>query len=773
MIVALSRISRKIFSFDDMRPSMLLLILFSIGFASAAFGLIGRKKRALVNLFCQLALATMFFLSLFLITFYNQPATFHIKYFEYGSMHFNLSFYLDHLSWIMLCLITFISFNIHSYSTRYLISDGNQSRFIGQLSLLTVSVMILVTSGNLLTAFIGWQLIGISLYLLLNHFHFNKKANQAAKKKFVINRLGDVCFLLAVVISYSSYGNSEFSTINSISSGLNTSTHTIMLGLLFIAIMTKSAQFPFHIWLIDTFEAPTPVSALMHAGIINAGGFLLARLSPALSSSPILLTILFSIGIVTAILGKFFMQTQPDIKKQLAYSTMGQMGYMVMQCGLNCFGSAVFHLIAHGFFKSTLLLNSGNNLTQSNFKNKINKHSLDKKNINVIVSLLLTMVFIIIGLIAENHFSNNDILNLFLWFFIATTLYSSIRFILISRKSITTKVICLGLLAGLYLFYLYILFNFVQFLGNDVLEHHPSYHNRIPFLILMSALVAIFLISTYYDKKISNHLKQTLFSLSYYKFNIENFYRRYLIKPLRWVGDFILCTSKTFSLKVKLAILLMIAILFILLTTANSPIAATYSTCIILMLLTLTAANRNRKGNQLISNLILMSVFYFILFILQPNGHAVAVSIFFLFNTTLILLTLLGIINSLETNDMQIQYKTNRLSIGNFYISILFILLIGLPGTASFISEFYMTHFLLESGIPIALFWLSTMILLSVVILHAMQENVFASGAFSKTAHQICPKLHIICCTTILINVIDGLFPDFLISNITKIIKMI
>lgn len=204
----------------------------------------------------------------------------HFSWFNLNGYDLNLKFTLDNLSSVMLFVVMVIGVTVYRYASRYLQSDTSRIRFLTQVTITLVSVMFFIVSGNLLTAFVGWQLIGLNLYILLNHYHYQSAANRAAKKKFIINRIGDMCFLVAIILCYQYFGTTDYDVLGQ--EAVIKGKQTLILGLVFIAIMTKSAQFPFHIWLPDTMQAPTPVSALMHAGVINSGGILLARLSPLL-----------------------------------------------------------------------------------------------------------------------------------------------------------------------------------------------------------------------------------------------------------------------------------------------------------------------------------------------------------------------------------------------------------------------------------------------------------------------------------------------------------
>lgn len=258
------------------------------------------------------------------------------------------------LSIVMLILVSFISLIIFGYARCYMTADPKRRLFLARLCWVSSSVTLLILSTNLLTAFIAWQCIGLTLYWLLNHYAHKPRAHQAAVKKFMVNRIGDICFLSAVILSYQYWGSSDYSVI------IHAQHSGGIAVLLMIAIMTKSALFPFHVWLPDTLETPTPVSALMHAGVINAGGFLLLRLAPLFyQHAPVMLALLL-IGLISALFGSFCMLTCSHVKQKLAYSTMGQMGFMVFQFGLGVFTAPLLHMMTHGLFKAGLFLNNGN-----------------------------------------------------------------------------------------------------------------------------------------------------------------------------------------------------------------------------------------------------------------------------------------------------------------------------------------------------------------------------------------------------------------------------
>ncbi len=279
--------------------------------------------------------------------------------------------YIDRLAAVMMVHIAAISTLIHLFSIRYMQQEHGYARFHSLLALTTFVLLGMVASANLLMLFIFWQLLSWLLSFLSYNYSHTFTA-RSAFRTFAMLRLGDIAFLFGIVLAYSLYGTLDLqqlfiraAEVHSAFSlwpvwGLEINASTAITLLIFIGAMSKSAQFPLHMWLPDSLYAPTPVHALLHAGIINAGGFLLARLAPLYDLSPTTLHVVFAVGLLTALLGSSMMLTQNDIKKTLGYSTMGQMGFMIMECGLGAFALAIFHLIAHGIFKGTIFLNCGN-----------------------------------------------------------------------------------------------------------------------------------------------------------------------------------------------------------------------------------------------------------------------------------------------------------------------------------------------------------------------------------------------------------------------------
>ncbi len=275
-----------------------------------------------------------------------------------------LAFLVDPLSSLMLVLVGFLGLVVTRYAINYLDGDPVQATFSCWMVATLASVVVLIISSNLLLFTAAWVATSLSLHQLLTLYRDRPAAMVAARKKFIISRLADACMITALVLVWRGHGTWEFHELFAKPEGPHAGA---VAGLLVAAAMLKSAQFPFHSWLPDTLETPTPVSALMHAGIINAGGFLIVRLSPLVTQAPAALNTLALLGAFTALFASVVMMTQTSIKKSLAWSTVAQMGFMMLQCGLGAFALAVLHIVAHSLYKAHAFLSSGSvvNLTKS------------------------------------------------------------------------------------------------------------------------------------------------------------------------------------------------------------------------------------------------------------------------------------------------------------------------------------------------------------------------------------------------------------------------
>jgi NADH-quinone oxidoreductase subunit L len=297
-----------------------------------------------------------------------------------GNLVVDLGLYIDQLTVLMLLLVTGVSFVVHVYSSRYMIGDARYSRFFAVMALFTFAMVTLVMSSNLLMIFMCWEIMGICSYLLISHQADRKAAGYAATKVFLVNAIADVGLLFGIILTFATFETLDIreildpallmsksgETINLLGwAGLECQVQSITMIVLFLFMgcMGKSAQVPFHVWLPYAMEAPTPISALIHAAtMVNAGPFLLVRFSPLVMLSPVAMTVIAIVGGTTALFAAVVSLTQTDVKKMLAYSTISQIGFMIMACGLGAFVVAIFHMLAHGCLKGFLFLSTGSQL---------------------------------------------------------------------------------------------------------------------------------------------------------------------------------------------------------------------------------------------------------------------------------------------------------------------------------------------------------------------------------------------------------------------------
>ncbi|WP_118193755.1 NADH-quinone oxidoreductase subunit L [Albibacterium indicum] len=295
----------------------------------------------------------------------GEDASFEIKIFDWiqvGSLDITLSFLVDTLSSIMLLIVTGVGFLIHVYSTGYMKHDAGFNKFFSYLNLFIFFMLLLVLGSNYLVMFIGWEGVGLCSYLLIGFWYKNSSFASAGKKAFVMNRIGDLSFLIAVILMFVTFGSIEFSGVFGEAKNLvSGDTAVVMITLLlFIAATGKSAQIPLFTWLPDAMAGPTPVSALIHAAtMVTAGVYMIIRSNILFALSPVVMDIIAIVGLATAIVGAATAITQNDIKKVLAYSTVSQLGYMFLGLGVGAFTGALFHVITHAFFKALLFLGAG------------------------------------------------------------------------------------------------------------------------------------------------------------------------------------------------------------------------------------------------------------------------------------------------------------------------------------------------------------------------------------------------------------------------------
>lgn len=273
-----------------------------------------------------------------------------------------LALLIDRLSMLMLLIVTGIGTLIHLFAGGYLHEEQSTARFFSYLNLFVFMMLLLILSDNLLVMFIGWEGVGLCSYLLIGYWFTEDNNAKAGMKAFIVNRIGDVGFLVAIFLTFQTFNTLAFPELRQLIASTTVDSQTIFLITLclFIGACGKSAQLPLHVWLPDAMAGPTPVSALIHAAtMVTAGIFMLSRLSFMFVLAPMTMQIIAIVGAVTALLAATIAITQNDIKKVLAYSTVSQLGYMIMACGVGAFGAGVFHLMTHACFKALLFLGAG------------------------------------------------------------------------------------------------------------------------------------------------------------------------------------------------------------------------------------------------------------------------------------------------------------------------------------------------------------------------------------------------------------------------------
>ncbi|WP_082204590.1 NADH-quinone oxidoreductase subunit L [Nitrosospira briensis] len=288
-----------------------------------------------------------------------------------GDTRFEIGFLIDQLSATMMVVVSFVSLMVHIYTIGYMHEDPGYQRFFSYISLFTFSMLMLVMSNNFLQLFFGWEAVGLVSYLLIGFWYTRPTAIYANLKAFMVNRVGDFGFLLGIALVLMYFGTLDYAAVFAQAPQATTQTIEIIPGaswellsaiciLLFVGAMGKSAQFPLHVWLPDSMEGPTPISALIHAAtMVTAGIFMVARMSPLFELTETALSVMLVIGGITTLFMALVAIVQTDIKRVVAYSTLSQLGYMTMALGASAYTAGVFHLMTHAFFKAVLFLGAG------------------------------------------------------------------------------------------------------------------------------------------------------------------------------------------------------------------------------------------------------------------------------------------------------------------------------------------------------------------------------------------------------------------------------
>ncbi|MBI5594424.1 MAG: NADH-quinone oxidoreductase subunit L [Deltaproteobacteria bacterium] len=345
-----------------MKPVLFLLISFPL-LGALILALIGRllSRRAVETIACT-AVAAAFTLALtaFLLSGQKAHSLGLCQWFAAGSFQVGIDLYYDSLAAVMALMVTFVSGIVHLYSVAYMRREDGYTRYFCFLNLFVFAMLVIVTSGNLVFLYLGWETVGLCSYALIGYWYEKPGAANAGAKAFVVTRLGDVAFGIAIALLWISLGHLSVSGINDGAASLSSRAAGIIGFLLLLAAIGKSAQLPLAIWLPDAMAGPTPVSALIHAAtMVTAGVYLLMRFFPIIQGSPLVMAVIALVGVITVCFGAFAALVQKDIKRILAYSTISQVGYMFLAVGAGDLAGSLFHLISHAFFKSLLFLAAG------------------------------------------------------------------------------------------------------------------------------------------------------------------------------------------------------------------------------------------------------------------------------------------------------------------------------------------------------------------------------------------------------------------------------
>ncbi|HQZ87772.1 MAG TPA: NADH-quinone oxidoreductase subunit L [Gammaproteobacteria bacterium] len=412
-----------------MKGLSLAVVLFPLGAALIA-GLLGRqigvKGAHSVTIF---AVTVSFILSLYLlyVLYSGQSTSFNFKLYTWGrSAHtdFQVGFLIDRLTVLMMSVVTFVAWVVHIYTVGYMHQDPGYQRFFCYISLFTFGMLTLVMSNNFLQLFFGWEMVGLMSYLLIG-FWFNKKTAVAANlKAFIVNRIGDFGFILGIAAVFYCFGTLDYAIVFeqvsnivsmkqafAFSADITLPAITFICLALFMGAMGKSAQIPLHVWLPDSMEGPTPISALIHAAtMVTAGVFMIARLSPLFEYSDVALNFILVIGSLTCLLMGLVGIVENDIKRIIAYSTLSQLGYMMTAMGVSAYPIGIFHLSTHAFFKALLFLGAGSVILALHHEQDIWKMGGLRRKMPITYTTMLVGSLALVGFPLFSGFYSKDLI---------------------------------------------------------------------------------------------------------------------------------------------------------------------------------------------------------------------------------------------------------------------------------------------------------------------------------------------------------------------------
>ena len=470
----------------SMENHLNILLLLIVVFPFFGFLIAGLSGQRLSKLFVGIMASCMVFIPFVfsvIIAVNVSGNTISLPIFEwiqFSGFSVSFSLFADPLTALMLLIVTGVGFLIHIYSIGYMWNDSGIRRFFSYMNLFIFFMLILVLSSNYLMMFIGWEGVGLCSYLLIGFWYSDHANNNAAKKAFIMNRIGDLGFLLALFLIFTTFNSLEFSTVFG-SAALRTTPNSTLFWislLLFIGATGKSAQIPFYTWLPDAMAGPTPVSALIHAAtMVTAGIYMIARSSILYALAPEVLAIIAILGIATALLAASIAIFQNDIKKILAYSTISQLGYMFAALGVGAFSSAMFHLTTHAFFKALLFLAAGSVIHALSGEQDIRKMGDLRKKIKITALVFLLGCIAISGIPPFSGFFSKD----------------EILTALFEKNPLLWILGVLGaLMTAFYMFRLYFLVFNGKYKGDEKTEQHIHESPKVMWIpLIILAILAI------------------------------------------------------------------------------------------------------------------------------------------------------------------------------------------------------------------------------------------------------------------------------------------
>ncbi len=463
-------------------------------FGAIIAGLFGKQiGRAGAHTVAILGVAVSFVLSLIVLKQFaiDGADTYNASVYTWmvsDGVRFEVGFLIDNLTALMITVVTFVSLMVHIYTIGYMHDDPGYQRFFSYIALFTFSMLMLVMSNNFLQLFFGWEAVGLVSYLLIGFWYKRPTAIHANLKAFLVNRVGDFGFLLGISAIYMAFNSMDYATVFAAAPAMETASFEIFSGVewslltvicifLFIGAMGKSAQVPLHVWLPDSMEGPTPISALIHAAtMVTAGIFMVARMSPLFELSETALSFVLIIGAITALFMGLLGIVQNDIKRVIAYSTLSQLGYMTVALGVSAYAAGIFHLMTHAFFKALLFLAAGSVIIAMH-------HDQDIRNMGGLRKYMpVTWFTSLIGslaLIGTPFFSG---------FYSKDTIIEAVHHSHIPGAGIAYWAVLIGVfITALYSFRMY----FLVFHGKPRMDEHTRAHLRESPWVVIGPLIAL------------------------------------------------------------------------------------------------------------------------------------------------------------------------------------------------------------------------------------------------------------------------------------------